>query len=466
MLIENAGDHWLHYGLIRVIKQRIGVDGLISWHLKPWRCIFVQLIVILKGIIILVEPLPTKTYAIWAGDFNYFYGGMASRLYMSAVYIFAAIYPLNLLWSLSKEKNRAKAIRCLHLFHMLKTGVTDELMSSLSDQSFQKLIRNAGILMKILNPLFFISFGYSGILSGIYLYQLDSWDQLPIGLFWSVHYVLGVFGACSVCFVHSLYFACFCHYVCLAIDDIDTEIGNINNKDILKLEEIGKRIGFNGLKGWRNNVKEVDQKALHTLLFRRAKFNNCKLLRLLNARLQLCFAEIRVCDQFYGAHFRVWISCFWFCLVAIFFSAFKVRFIENVANSVAVICLAIAVVVPYLAASMVTARINRTYKLLNRLMLKPMPFSTKWHYLLTIELLASKRNKIGFKVKNWYTLSRFNLLKVHTKTIFQNYYYKLMKYFIFHTCTMSDLSNYIVFKISVVHGFDISLHDARPIRTG
>lgn len=449
-MIENAGDHWLRYGLVLVIKQKVKADGTISWTLEPWTCLLIHLIQLIKSFSIIIVTKPTKSFAIYVGDFTYFYGGLGSRFYINIAFCLGAIYPFIFLGMLIPKKNRTRAIRCLKMFQLLKIGRREGLLSVMSDRSYRKLTKYISLVMKILYPMFVFTVIFCLILSGIYFYQLDDYLlEFPIWLFWSLHFWLYVCAVCTLCYVHSIYFICLCYYVTVSIKDQNRQLQTFNRNLILNLTEISERFGINDMSAWiRNNIlynnfnnpqpstllnqnpyefifkskakipndtenEQIDHKALNRLFYLRGKlFQHRHILKVLN-NLKLCYSEIQCCDQFYGSLFRAWILIFWFALMTVIYMTLYSGALENLANSLAVASLAVAVLTPYLASAMVTKHINETYKLLNRLMLKPMPVITKWHYQLIIELVASKRNRVGFKVRHWYTLNRWNLIKVN-----------------------------------------------------
>lgn len=458
-LIENAGDHWLRYGFIRIIKKRVNSEGSISWTLTPWLCLLVNTIIAIKSLLIIAITNPSKEFSIYIGDFNYFFGGLGSRLYINIAYLITGAYPLILIGVLVKDKNKEKAIRCLQMFHMLKIGSKDGLMATLSEVSFRKLNRYTGWAMKMLYPTFAITVIYCALLSSVYIVNLDSWPQLPVALFWVFHYWLDVCSVCTLCYVHSTYFICFCYYVSLALGDLNRKVVLLNQKLVLKLDVIAEQVGIENIREWHENqlnnlnlhpIEETgsdtlqptcskqkielylalrnrpekqirkrkplnpieNEESLKRIYSIRGKLCRHKEIRQILSNLQLCFTEIRVCDEFFGSLFRAWITMLWFGLISVIFMALQSGTVENLANCLSMATLTFGCVSPYLAASVVVNKLDKTYKLLNRLMLKPMPFTTKWHYLLTIELLASKRKRVGFKVKDWFILNKKNLIKV------------------------------------------------------
>lgn len=64
-----------------------------------------------------------------------------------------------------------------------------------------------------------------------------------------------------------------------------------------------------------------------------------------------------------------------------------------------------------ISASLVR-RSRRLYKLNHKCMQEPLPLRLKWHLMLTIEYLSSKRNRVAFYCSNWFVLSNWSLVKV------------------------------------------------------
>lgn len=121
--------------------------------------------------------------------------------------------------------------------------------------------------------------------------------------------------------------------------------------------------GAHALKNYDDREEQINQRIERTLSkLRDGKFTHLKLLRSVLKTLNMALDEIRICDQFYGHLFRVWITAGLFSTLSLIYVSMFSGTFENLANGIAMVSCATPVLIPFLAASQVRIDICRIIK--------------------------------------------------------------------------------------------------------
>lgn len=185
--------------------------------------------------------------------------------------------------------------------------------------------------------------------------------------------------------VPNFYFAIICFYARLKLEQQISIVKTINNREFIKVSTMNLKI--------TNTLKEV------SALYRSLAVANRLFRHLSSIEIALIFG------------FSITST---FAITYLNSSVEKLIFIFPALNAV------LAATTYFIFGNLIVVKSNRLYNTLNCFMARnailhtkvALPIRTRWHLLLMVEYLASKRGRVGFSCLHWFRLCHFSLLKV------------------------------------------------------
>lgn len=125
------------------------------------------------------------------------------------------------------------------------------------------------------------------------------------------------------------------------------------------------------------------------------------------------FKLIKSCNAYFSIRLKLYfINLFAALLVIVYMFGEAQNYLEFVIFLTGLILLGLCIAFFFVCASLVNIHVSKLYCVLNKHLINLEDPKIKWHQLLMIELLASKKFRIGFKIKYWCQLNKLVLLKV------------------------------------------------------
>lgn len=376
--IPSSGSHWYKYGLLPTRSRQK------KRFFKSHLLMLIHLIMIVKSSTIIFSKSLNEEGAILIGDFHYFYGPKSARYYLNMTYLALSVYSLATLLvpkvrQLSGKRNN---FRWLQFFDRMKHGSLHEI----SDEKYDHLYKISKMMLGFLDTAWICPFIYASLWSYLYNSQLSFLQFLFFGIFWSVHFIIASISCGHVVYTQTIYFFILCQYVKLLLVLTQRKLNVMNSTSRIHDCKVILTRGF---------------------VFRALKHSI--------QTLQSAFTEIRNCDSYFGQVLRFLLSC---CVAAVVTGLYPLLYFDSlsqVCQSTVIILSGIGIATAFFfSAAIVSVEIKKCYKALYVQTLNQTNLRLKWHCLLMLELISSKRNKIGFHVKHWFTLNKMNYVKVNT----------------------------------------------------
>lgn len=143
-----------------------------------------------------------------------------------------------------------------------------------------------------------------------------------------------------------------------------------------------------------------------------------KMLRCQLDNLYETFKLIRSCNRYFDENLKLFVSILTACLLTFIYGLTGSESVsEFLAFLFGIFFMPFMIAFLFLMSAMLTEKLRCFYKVCHSLQQKRWRVSTKLHLLLLAELLASRRNRIGFRLRHWCTLDQMNLLKVSSSKL-------------------------------------------------
>lgn len=372
--LSTAGDNWYRMGIIP--DQNHAFSGR---HLTRFVGSLITFSCMVRfGLGLRFDSFTDASLQFALGDHLAFVvAGHAAWLYFTAAHLFMSLY--GLLFYLFFQTNLS--LTWFGLFdQMKKEGV--HAFSNVTDVALRKkcFIVFAVVFKHVFPLLHFSIFIYSFAIVNKSLRLASSMTEALLALLWGAHYLfcfalpLGLLSC-----LNAIYFSLFCLFASSSVASVTKEVKKISQM-----------------------TKSFCPLASHHKILKRQFDTLYETVRM-----------IRSCNRYFDQNLRLFVPILTACLLSF---VYGLSGSETVSEFLAFFCgiifIPFMISLLFLMSAMLTKKLSCFYKECHSLQQKRWRVGTKLHLLSLIELLASRRHRVGFRLKHWCTLDQMNLFKV------------------------------------------------------
>lgn len=377
-----AGKHWLIYGML---PAEFFKDDNVKVRFNPLLGFAISISILIKHLLILWFNTYRSDQTIIAGDIV---GAAISNrvcwFYINICLIICPVYVLD--FYVNRYLEEKPDMAWLQVFLEVSRFRLQTVQTIIGDRSSQlKFLKITALASKFLTyiaPLAGLS--YIVCINIPYLLALNEPWHFFVGIFYTLQFYLFCYIFCQFIFIKSVYFLLLNLFVKYSLAIVCKKL--LNEAKFVKIaSEVGARKHLRSESRISNQLDLI--RKCYRLTLSCNNYVSQRLKPLLTATLALILAYTYVfsnAESFldFAVSFVVLFNCY--CFLIFFF----------------------------VSASLVTLKIKQSYKILNKLQCLPLSLKTKTKILTFIELIASKRRRFGFEIKNWFRLNTLQLIKV------------------------------------------------------
>lgn len=377
--VDSIGSHWTKSGLLnsRIDFSRIlTISSLILMTAKSayglrcgWHC---------------------RRYQMYFGDFFSVFGSQPIWLYLNLTVtvtpLVGLITPLLTRRFFSQE--------WFGIFSCL-SGQMSLTNLRLSEVSISKLLYFAKVINLFINFTTYVPHLASAGFALLYFFKFQTVESFFLSLFWGLHFFVQARAVGAAVMIPPQYLALFCYYVNLRSRELSKKISDlIPKKSISKGKELFQR------KLVSSEIESIISDQQHM------------------------FKQIRDCNRLYRHLAATIIPPMTGGALGMIYALQKSEgFVEKVFLLYFVVVATLLVAAFFAAGEIVSRAVKKLYRNWNNANVQTTFFSktrisfrARWHLLLTLEFLASKRYRVGLKCLHWFVLKSFTFMKVNIKS--------------------------------------------------
>lgn len=386
--LSHLGTHWTKHGLMPPLSDSVGW----FWRWRPLLGFIISFSFFFKTLIMIYnDTYNFPDLAITYGDvFAFATATHASWFYCNMVHLLGYVYTASFHLHVALQEQRditESNILWLEVLNLMKNGYYGQMMG---ERSGRKILKLAAAVSKTLSRTIPACLALYGLLLSLpYLLSLPA-NWLILGILHGIHYILYALVGLMVA-IKAAYFLCLCIYVSYSLD-------GINGKLLMAMNIYGKR---------RWIGKYISQQ--------------------INS-ITTCLDLIRSCNGFYGEKIKPLLITLLFATLGYLYTLPTAEGVSDyLVLGFGIVFCSFNIIYFFTAASLVKRKLILSYRILNQLQLKAKGFRAKWPIMLMLEMISSKKKRVGFEVKDWCKLNNWSLLKV---IVFNSYFqYRFKKSF-------------------------------------
>lgn len=384
--VSQLGTHWTKHGMIAPKH----FDGN-RWRIRPLLSFLAQAILLVKLISFLsMDSYQSREMAIWYGDlFALAATTHASWFYCNLMHIIGCIYSggFYLQVALQKESSNEKSdLKWLRIVEEVRDGHSCRLFNTKAGQKFVKFTAALCKFLSLTMPLLFAFYAFCVSLP--YCFEVTSYPHYLLWLLYGFQYFIFVQIIGMLVAIKAAYFLWFCLY--------------FSYKLIRICEKLSKAIHFNIRLARKYAMLQVQA-------------------------MTACLALISSSNAYFGQKLKPLLATLFFGFLAYLYAfPTSTALSEKFFLGFGIVFIFFTIVFFFTSASLIKRKLNLCYRVLSRLQLKRISFRANWSVLLMLEMIGSKRKKVGFEVKDWCKLNNWSLLKVAMIT--SSIYFLMVKF--------------------------------------
>lgn len=363
------GSHWSLYGMLPKPGR-----FFLEWSSHSLFGFLIMSSFVLKLLLqIWYDTFTNQELAVLSGDlFAFVAGSHAGWLYINAPHLSAALYGavFYLLVGLQKYGN----FEWFAVMAKIKSEEIESLM--MLDKDRTVFLKTTAVICKFLSQLLPLGFVVYAFCSSVpYLLALNYWQLPTLGLFYSVYYFFYGLIAGHLIAIKASYFLILCLYVTYSLKAVVTKTNC--------------KVFMSSRNKWTHHFIS---KQINLIM----KYVNL----------------IRSCNCYFGQKVKPLLASVLSAILVYIYALPSAKGTDAVIYlfgiGFSIICTAFF----FCSASLVKNKLKLCYRVLNCVQQKKLPFRQKWTLMLMIELIASKRNRVGFQIKHWCNLNNWTFAKV------------------------------------------------------
>lgn len=372
--LATAGDHWFRFGMIPTTRQDYS-----GWRFsRPVAAMVMISLIIRHCLMLLYDTFSNNSLRFRFGDhFAFMFSSRPAWLFVNISHISIALYVF--LYYLIFASN--SKLEWLELFKELQSGDM-QVLSLIGDRKLRKnYFSICAVVFKHYLPsleLFMVFYTVAAVFTGL-LNVSNFWEAF-LALVGFLHYLVFIMIIGMVCCVQATYFSLLCLYAAFSVASVTKAVKEISRKA-------------------KNSKKPL-------ILYQ-------KLLEKQFVSFQQTVKITRSCNDFFGENLKYFVtSIVVFLLVSIYGLSHSETASEYLAFLIAIEFDLFLISSPFLMSSVVSKQLTGFYKTCNAMQQRNWRIRFKLDLLMVIELFASKKQRVGFRLKNWCVLNKVNGMKV------------------------------------------------------